>query len=150
MPNRLLHLCPLCVLTLRHSRAAIHSASAPEHLLQTNQYVCTPALLHRSHPLSHPSYPPAPPPSFVLRLEDAATRRHAFVGISFAERATAFDFNVAITDHERQRQRAAEMQKIAQAADPLAAAQASDVMPEAAALYRHAGDLSLKEGETIK
>lgn len=35
-----------------------------------------------------------------------------------------------------------------EAQDPLAAA--SELMPEAAALYRHAGDLSLKEGETIK
>jgi len=42
------------------------------------------------------------------------------------------------------------MRKIAAAADPLAAAEASAVMPEAAALYRHAGDLSLKEGQTIK
>lgn len=35
-----------------------------------------------------------------------------------------------------------------EAQDPLAAA--SELMPEAAALYRSAGDLSLKEGETIK
>lgn len=54
------------------------------------------------------------------------------------------------SDHEKQRKREAEMRKIAAAADPLAAAQASAVMPEAAALYRHAGDLSLKEGQTIK
>lgn len=42
------------------------------------------------------------------------------------------------------------MARIAAAADPLAAAAASEVMPEAAALYRSAGDLSLKAGETIK
>lgn len=35
-----------------------------------------------------------------------------------------------------------------EAQDPLAAA--SELMPEAAALYRSAGDLSLKEGETLK
>ncbi|PSC67983.1 NECAP endocytosis associated isoform [Micractinium conductrix] len=88
--------------------------------------------------------------NFVLRLEDAASKRHAFVGVSFAERSAAFDFNCAVSDHERQRQRSAEMSKIAHAADPLAAAQASELLPEAAALYRQPGDLSLKEGETIK
>lgn len=88
--------------------------------------------------------------NFVLRLEDAASRRHAFVGISFAERSTAFDFNVAISDHERQQKRAAEMARISAADDPLAAATASGLVPEAAALYRPAADLSLKEGETIK
>lgn len=70
------------------------------------------------------------------------------MGVSFAERSAAFDFNVAITDHERQQRRTAEMQQIAGAADPLAAAAA--IMPEAAALYKAPVDLSLKEGETIK
>lgn len=86
----------------------------------------------------------------MLRLEDAASKRHAFVGVSFAERSTAFDFNVSISDHERQQKRAAEMDRISAAADPLAAATASGLVPEAAALYRPAADLSLKDGETIK
>ena len=86
--------------------------------------------------------------NFVLRLEDADSRRHAFVGVSFGERSAAFDFNVAIGDHERQQRRAAEMAAIRGAADPLAAA--ADLMPEAAALYRPVADLSLREGETIK
>lgn len=86
--------------------------------------------------------------NFVLRLEDAASKRHAFVGVSFADRATAFDFNVAISDHQRQQRRTAEMQQISSSADPVAAA--ASILPEAAALYRSTGDLSLKEGQTIK
>ena len=62
--------------------------------------------------------------------------------------STAFDFNVSISDHERQRRREAEMQQISSATDPLAAA--ANLLPEAASLYRSTGDLSLKEGETIK
>lgn len=88
------------------------------------------------------------PPHTHRRLEDAASKRHAFVGVSFSDRPTAFDFNVAISDHERQQRRAADMAAISAAADPLAAA--ADRLPEAAALYRSAGDLSLKEGQTIK
>ena len=95
--------------------------------------------------------------NFVLRLEDDAApgaspgaRRHAFVGLSFGERGAAFDFNVAIADHQRQARRSEEMAKIAAAPDPLAAAAASTVLPDAAALFRPAADLSLKAGETIK
>jgi hypothetical protein len=86
--------------------------------------------------------------NFVLRLEDGASKRHAFVGVSFSDRAAAFDFNVAIQDHERQQRRAADMAAISAADDPLAAA--ASRLPEAAALYRSTGDLSLREGETIK
>jgi hypothetical protein len=34
--------------------------------------------------------------NFALRLVDPATGRGAVVGLSFAERAAAFDFNVAL------------------------------------------------------
>lgn len=85
--------------------------------------------------------------NFVLRLEDAESRRHAFVGLNFTDRAHAFDFNVALADHEKQARREEDIGRVSGAADPRAAAAA--VLPEAALLYeKH--DLSLKPGETIR
>lgn len=36
---------------------------------------------------------------FVLRIEDAASKRHAFIGLGFRERGHASDFNAALYEH---------------------------------------------------
>nr|CCA14368.1 conserved hypothetical protein [Albugo laibachii Nc14] len=42
---------------------------------------------------------------FVLRVVDQNSGRHAFVGIAFENRSDAFDFNVALDDHQKEIQR---------------------------------------------
>ena len=39
---------------------------------------------------------------FVLRVEDEATRRHAFLGLGFRERDAASDFKLAVQEHQQQ------------------------------------------------
>ena len=46
--------------------------------------------------------------NFALRLVDGGTGRAAVVGLSFRERGDAFDFNVALADHETRVARARE------------------------------------------
>ena len=95
--------------------------------------------------------------NFVLRLVDPNSGRHAFVGMNFAERSNAFDFNVALTDYEKRLQREEDLKAAAAAAATTTTTTTSKpsspavdhLIPEAAILYQK-HDFSLKEGEQIR
>ncbi|KAM0008159.1 putative PH-like domain superfamily, NECAP, PHear domain-containing protein [Helianthus debilis subsp. tardiflorus] len=48
---------------------------------------------------------------FVLKIEDG-TGKHAFIGLWFTERNEAFDFNVALSDHEKYVKRESEKEDV--------------------------------------
>lgn len=87
--------------------------------------------------------------NFVLRVVDPASKRHAFLGLGFSERHEAFDFNVALSDHEKHAQRAKEVTSAASSAASGSSMAPSIAQSDAATLYKKQ-DLSLKEGQTIK
>lgn len=87
--------------------------------------------------------------NFVLRIVDPATKRHAYLGINFAERSHAFDFNVSLTDFEKTVMREEELKKAAASGGVHAPSTSSGIIPEAAILYQK-NDFSLKEGEHIR
>ena len=67
---------------------------------------------------------------FVLRVENAQTGRHMYIGMAFNERNDAFDFNTSLEDSRREK----EMEKQAPVAIPKGPAK----------------DYSMKKGEKIK
>lgn len=75
---------------------------------------------------------------FVIRVTDPSTGRHAFLGMGFAERGDAFDFQAAISDHERRIKRERE------------AAAAAPSSSEPGAPPSSHSNLSLAEGQTIR
>ncbi|PKI66756.1 uncharacterized protein At1g03900 [Punica granatum] len=76
---------------------------------------------------------------FVLKIEDGRGK-HAFIGLGFAERNEAFDFNVALSDHDKYVKR--ESDKEASSDDASASDSHIDIHP--------AVNHRLKEGETIR
>ncbi|KAI3506869.1 hypothetical protein L1887_21465 [Cichorium endivia] len=73
---------------------------------------------------------------FVLKIEDG-TGKHAFIGLGFTERNEAFDFNVALSDHEKYVKR--EIEK-----------EADEASDESHINIHPAVNHRLKEGETIR
>lgn len=73
---------------------------------------------------------------FVLKIDDG-NGKHAFIGLGFAERNEAFDFNVALSDHEKHVKREAEKEEGRGSTKEDTSSQPSL-------------DLRLKEGETIR
>ena len=82
---------------------------------------------------------------FVLRVEDEASKRHAFLGIGFRSRDAASDLKMALADHERQLQRSAEAARRRDAHDKGEAGGGAAGAAPAAALR----DLSLKDKITV-
>ncbi|KAK9280975.1 hypothetical protein L1049_003866 [Liquidambar formosana] len=74
---------------------------------------------------------------FVLKIEDGQGK-HAFIGLGFSERNEAFDFNVALSDHEKYVRREHEKEAAGEASDD------SHIDIHPAVNHR------LKEGETIR
>lgn len=73
---------------------------------------------------------------FVLKIEDG-TGKHAFIGLGFSERNEAFDFNVALSDHDKYVKREVEKEVGESSSD-----NHIDIHP--------AVNQRLKEGETIR
>ncbi|XP_074316092.1 uncharacterized protein At1g03900 [Silene latifolia] len=78
---------------------------------------------------------------FVLKIEDGRGK-HAFVGLGFGERNEAFDFNVALSDHEKHVLRESDRDSSGGSGNGGEDGQSIDIHP--------AVNHRLKEGETIR
>eukprot|EP00951_Prasinocladus_malaysianus_P005753 scaffold40538_cov41-Prasinocladus_malaysianus.AAC.1 len=82
---------------------------------------------------------------FAIRVEDPGSGRHAFLGMGFAERGEAFDFNVALSDHVKHCKRQTEIEQMKDSGGGTSTLASED----AQMLYQPHRDLSLKQGQTI-
>ncbi|KAF0689039.1 Aste57867_19454 [Aphanomyces stellatus] len=87
---------------------------------------------------------------FVLRLVDAKSGRHAFIGIAFEDRNDAFDFNVAIDDHQKYRQRNHQTIFKTLTSTCSEVKREENAANEAVTNPTVSKDYSLKQGQTIK
>ncbi|KAM6565117.1 hypothetical protein CsatB_025115 [Cannabis sativa] len=76
---------------------------------------------------------------FVLKIEDG-NGKHAFIGLGFSERNEAFDFNVALSDHEKYVKREHEKESTVD----------GEISDDAHIDIHPAVNHRLKEGETIR
>lgn len=83
---------------------------------------------------------------FVLRCEDRASKRVAYVGIGFRERSTAFDFKAALDDFARSQERSRRAAALHQ--DDEGGEEDGQEMV-AAGRVKQIKDLSLQEGKKI-
>lgn len=84
---------------------------------------------------------------FMVRVEDEATQRRAYVGVGFPERASAFNFKAALQDHAKYVLRQLEAAALSAAAEAAEAAitQSGDASPS-----RKSQAFSLPEGQTMR
>lgn len=80
---------------------------------------------------------------FMVRVEDEATKRRAYLGIGFPERPSAFNFKAALQDYVKYVHRQMEVAA-------LAAQSAAEASTESAATSPRSQDLSIPKGSTIR